>query len=63
MRRRRRPGNAILQKTKNSIEDLVANEENEYPVPDPNQTMINITNELSDSHKKVCQRGNYGRDH
>jgi hypothetical protein len=28
------------------------NEENEYTVPDPNSTMINITNVLSDSHKK-----------
>jgi hypothetical protein len=30
----------------------VGNEENEYPVPDPNRTMINITNELSYTHKK-----------
>jgi hypothetical protein len=30
----------------------VGNEENEYPVPDPNRKMINITNELSDHHKK-----------
>jgi hypothetical protein len=30
----------------------VGNEENEYPVLDPNTTMINITNELSDAHKK-----------
>jgi hypothetical protein len=30
----------------------VGNEENEYPVPNPNKTMINITNELSDTHKK-----------
>jgi hypothetical protein len=30
----------------------VGNEENEYPVPDPNRTMINITNELSDFHRK-----------
>jgi hypothetical protein len=30
----------------------VGNEENEYPVPDPNETMINATNELSDDHKK-----------
>jgi hypothetical protein len=28
------------------------NEENEYPVPDPNRTMIHITNELNDTHKK-----------
>jgi hypothetical protein len=30
----------------------VGNEENEYPVPDPNKTMINVTNEPSDAHKK-----------
>jgi hypothetical protein len=34
--------------------------ENEYPVPDPNKTMINVTNELSDTHKKISQRGNKG---
>jgi hypothetical protein len=39
-------------------------EENEYTVPDPTRTMINITNELSDIHKKkISQRGNHGRDH
>jgi hypothetical protein len=30
----------------------VENEENEYLVPDPNRTMINITNAHSDTHKK-----------
>jgi hypothetical protein len=30
----------------------VGNEGNEYPVPDNNRTMISITNELSDIHKK-----------
>jgi hypothetical protein len=30
----------------------VGNEENEYLVPDPSRTMINITNELNDAHKK-----------
>jgi hypothetical protein len=30
----------------------VVNEENEHPVPDPNRTMINITNEFGDTHKK-----------
>jgi hypothetical protein len=52
MERRSRSGNPIPSKTNNSIEDSVANEENEYPVPDPSGTMINITNELSDVHKK-----------
>jgi hypothetical protein len=30
----------------------VGNEENEYPVHDPNRTMTNITSELSDPYKK-----------
>jgi hypothetical protein len=51
------------QKTNNSTEDLVGNEENEYPVPYPNRTMINITNELSDAHKKISQTGNCAQDH
>jgi hypothetical protein len=49
---RRKPGKPTHQKTSNSIEDLVGNEENEYVVPDPNRTMINITNDLNDAHKK-----------
>jgi hypothetical protein len=32
-------------KLHSSIEDLVGNEENEFPVPDPNEAMINITND------------------
>jgi hypothetical protein len=30
----------------------VGNEENGYPVPDPKETMINVTNELSDAPQK-----------
>jgi hypothetical protein len=52
MGRRRRPENPTPQKTNNSIEGFVENEENECSVPDPNRTMINITNEVSDAHKK-----------
>jgi hypothetical protein len=59
MRKRRSQGNSTLQKNK-SIEDLVRNEENGYPVSDPNRTMTNITNEFSDIHKKISQRGNHG---
>jgi hypothetical protein len=33
----------------------VGNEENEYPVPDPNETMINATNEPNDGHKKTLK--------
>jgi hypothetical protein len=46
-----RDGNYIPQKN-NSTHDSVGNEENRYPVPDPNKTMINVTNEPSDTHKK-----------
>jgi hypothetical protein len=52
MGRKRRPGNPTQQKTNNSIEHLVGNEENEYQVPDPNRTMIIITTEFTDAHKK-----------
>jgi hypothetical protein len=44
-----------LLKKKNSIEDLVGNKENGYPVPDPNKTMINVTNQPSDTHKKLVK--------
>jgi tRNA A22 N-methylase len=51
MGRRRRDGNHTLKKN-NAIEDLVGNEKNGYPVPDPNKTMVNVTYEPSDAHKK-----------
>jgi hypothetical protein len=41
----------------------VINEENGYPVPEPNKTMINVTNELRDTHKKISQRGIHGRNY
>jgi hypothetical protein len=34
---------------------LVGNEENGYPLPDPNKTIINATNEPSDTHKKFLK--------
>jgi hypothetical protein len=43
-------------KTNNSIEDLVGNKENEYPVSDLNRMMINMTNELNDIHKKFLKK-------
>jgi hypothetical protein len=48
---RRRDGNYSPQKN-NSIQDSLGNEENRYPVPDPNKAMINVTKEPSDAHKK-----------
>jgi hypothetical protein len=64
MGRSRRQGNCIPQKKKkHSIEDLVGNEENAYSVPNPSKTMINVTNELSETHKKNSQKGNHEQDH
>jgi hypothetical protein len=42
----------LLKKKKNSIQDSVGNEENRYPVPDLNKTMIDITNKPTDTHIK-----------
>jgi 5'-deoxynucleotidase YfbR-like HD superfamily hydrolase len=33
----------------------VGNEKNGYPVPDLNKTMINVTKELMDAHKKTLK--------
>jgi hypothetical protein len=37
------------------MEDLVGHEENEYPVPDPNKIIINVTNYPTDAHKKFLK--------
>jgi hypothetical protein len=39
----------------------LGNEDNEYPVPDPKKTMINVTKEQSDTHK-YPQRRNLERN-
>jgi hypothetical protein len=46
---RKREGNYTTQ-TINSMEELVRNEENGYPVPDVKKIMINISNEPIDAH-------------
>jgi hypothetical protein len=46
----------------NSTEDSVGNEENGYPFPDPKKTIINVTKELSDVHKKKPEGGNCRRN-
>jgi hypothetical protein len=51
---RRRDGNHSPQKN-NSIQDSVGNEENGYPVSDPNKTMINVTMEPSNTNKKILK--------
>jgi hypothetical protein len=40
----------------------VGNEENGYPVPDLNKTIINVTKELSDAYQKNPQRRNLERN-
>jgi hypothetical protein len=50
----RRGGKHFPQKN-NSIQDSVENEENRYPVPDLNKTMINVTKEPSDTHINILK--------
>jgi hypothetical protein len=38
-----------------SIQNSVGNEENGYPVPDRNKTMINVTKEPTDTHIKTLK--------
>jgi hypothetical protein len=54
MGRRKRDGKHCLQKT-NLIQDSEGNEENGYPVPDPNKTKINDIKEPSNSHKNILK--------
>jgi hypothetical protein len=44
------------KKKKIPIEESVGNEENGYPVPDPNKTTINISKASSDTHKKPSKK-------
>jgi hypothetical protein len=53
---RRRDENNYLQKKKNSIQDSWGNEENGHLAPYPNKTMINVTKECSDTHKKPSKK-------
>jgi hypothetical protein len=55
MRRRRRYGNHSLQKN-NLIQNSVGNDKNGYPAPDLNNTIINVTQVLSDAHKKPSKK-------
>jgi hypothetical protein len=56
MGRRRRDGIHYPQKkNNNSIQDSEGNEDNGYTVPDLNKTMINVTKEPSDTHKKTLK--------
>jgi hypothetical protein len=42
----------LFKKKKNSIAYSMRNEENGYPLLDPNKKMINVTKKPSDAHKK-----------
>jgi hypothetical protein len=42
-----------LSSKNNSIQNSVGNEENGYPVPDLNKTVINVTKEGSDTTKNT----------
>jgi hypothetical protein len=52
MGRRKKDGNHSFQKN-NFIQDSEGNEENGYPVPDPNKTKINDTEEHNEAHKNT----------
>jgi hypothetical protein len=43
----------ILSQQNNLIQDSEGNEENGYPVPDPNKTKITDTKEPSDVHNNL----------
>jgi hypothetical protein len=62
MRRRRKDGNHSPKKN-NLIHDSEGNEENGYPVPDPNKTKLNNTKEPSDAQKIHPQRRNVASNH
>jgi hypothetical protein len=48
---RRDRNDSPQKKNNNSIQDTVGNEENGYPVPDPNKTVINAMKKPIDFHK------------
>jgi hypothetical protein len=50
----RRDGHHSPQKN-NSVQDSLGNEENGYPVPDINKTMINVTKEPSETQIKMLK--------
>jgi hypothetical protein len=52
----------LFNKNKKLIQDSVGNEENGYPVPDPNKTMINVTKEPSDTHINTLKVEIHGED-
>jgi glycerol-3-phosphate dehydrogenase len=54
---RRRQGNTTPHKTNNnSIQDLAANEGNEFPVAHPSRMGMRMSNELNEELKEILQR-------
>jgi hypothetical protein len=49
-------GTTLFKKKNNSIEDSVVNEENGYPVPDPNETVTIVIKDPSDVHKNKLSK-------
>jgi hypothetical protein len=45
----------LKKKRKKSNTEFSGNKENGYLVPDLNKTMINVSKELSDAHKKTLK--------
>jgi hypothetical protein len=52
---RRRDGNFSPQKKKKFNTEFMGNEENGYPVPALNKSIINVTNETSDTYIKTLK--------
>jgi hypothetical protein len=53
--RKKKKGWKLLSSKKNLIQNSEGNEENGYPVPNPNKTKINNTKEPSDAHKNTLK--------
>jgi hypothetical protein len=54
MGRQKRDGNHSLPQNK-LVQDTERNEENRYPVPDPNQTIIDYPKEPNKPHKNILK--------
>jgi hypothetical protein len=50
---KKKKGWKSLSSKYNLTQDSEGNDENGYPVPDPNKTKINDTEELSDTHQNT----------
>jgi hypothetical protein len=60
---KKKKGWKLLSSKKNTIQDSVGNEENEYTISDLNKTMINVIKEPSDTYIKKPQKRNLEQYH